>query len=79
MASVTEQEADLLVYGGGRTLLGQNLKIAVFFELGSPVAIMQNAGENDTMQTSAFLEEGGEDDVLQPDNIQHEGGEDTVI
>jgi hypothetical protein len=78
MAQAIEQEADLLPYGGGRILFGQNLKILVYFPIGGAPVILENGGVDDNNETSPLIAEGGENNTLQPDPIQHDSGEDTV-
>ena len=77
MAQVRRTEIDMQQYGGGRSLLGQNLKVYVLFP-NAAVTIVQNGGLNDSMENSVNGEDGGEDETLQGYPNVNEGGENTI-
>ena len=77
MATVERDEQDMLQYGGGRTVLGQNLKVYVMFP-NAAVTTVQNGGLDDTLVSANVVNNGGEDDeLLAADGIDN-GGEDIV-
>ena len=77
MSQVERDEQDMLQYGGGRSLLGLNLKVYVLFPNAS-VAVVQNGGQDDDLSHSTTVINGGQDDDLDAADTVDEGGEDTV-
>ena len=77
MAQVEAEEKDLLDNGGGRSVMGNNLKVFVLFP-NAPVTIVQDGGLNNDLPNASKIEEGGEDTDLQTADAINDGGEDTI-
>lgn len=74
---VTRTEQDMLQYGGGRSEMGENLKIYVLFP-NAAVTLVQNGGQDSILQYSTTADNGGQDDVLLSADTVHDGGADSV-